>query len=119
MNWRKVWGDKGGHRLFVDADQVSGRLRVWVADRSGSTPDTTDDGPLEIRFPLDGIELHPSHGHLIASVPVRKAKSLHTDFTVGLSVGCARHLAKLWSLPITIRDPETGEVFHPSGRASR
>ena len=40
--WTKIKSFKGGHRFFREA----GDSRVAIADDSGPTPDTTDDGIL-------------------------------------------------------------------------
>ncbi len=114
-HWKKVHTDKGGHRLFVDVLEGQAKTivadcpRLWVADQSGPNPSLTDDGPLEIVYPLTAVELRPSHGHLVAHVPVKKNDRVGN---VGLSAGCARYLAHAWAIPITIIDPETGETFY-------
>lgn len=135
--WTCIHKDKGGHRLFIDTDlPVEGTdvPRVFIADQSGSTPDQTDDGVLEIDYEAliktDRITLAPSHGHLIADVPVLKYAAgrerycscsgaetgcEHADwcdyfaYTVGLSAGCAVHYARLTEIPLLVSDPTLRE----------
>ena len=60
-NWTLHYRDPGGHKLFT-CEAEPGPSGLYIADRSGYTPDDTDDGPLrfdlrhgtgEIRVDLD------------------------------------------------------------------
>ena len=102
--WTCVHSDKGGHRLFSKVGtSATDRDRLWVADASGSTPDKTDDGALEICPDTKSVVLHASHGYLVAGVTVLKAPG--KTFSVFLSCGCALYLARTWGLPVVLQDP--------------
>lgn len=59
--------EPGGHRLFFEAESSS-----WaIADRSGPTPESTDDGVLWLDFSRP-LEVELSRGSVV-SVPVKSA----------------------------------------------
>lgn len=51
--WTRHTANKGGHRLFTASD----RPGVFIADESGATPDTCDDGPVRVvdTFPYGAV----------------------------------------------------------------
>jgi len=114
--WQKMAEDKDGHRLFTRCDvrglaervgppaDVTGvRPRLFVADRSGPTPDQTDDAsrdgkPVEISSGVHAIVIEPSNGFLVANLPTTDDKRVH------LSIECAMEVARLWDLPVQLHD---------------
>jgi hypothetical protein len=113
MRWRLAHTDTDpkygrGHRLFVDLDatvEPTEVPRIWVADNSGPNPSATDDGPLEIdQGHITEIFLEPSHGFLVACVPVLDASG-NPRGVVHLSAGCARYLADAMGVPLGVKAP--------------
>lgn len=106
--WNKLADDPQGHRLFRLAGPKGlasdGRVRLFVADRSGSTPDNTDDGRRGYLTEIDyigtkmsgAVYLEPSHGFIVANLPTTDGKRVH------LSPRCAVEVAALWRLPMTL-----------------
>ncbi len=128
--WKRVHVDgPDGHRLFVKIDALSQRVarvapwdpedvpRLFVADRSGTTPDRTDDGEIEIDYHrlvnVDGglLVLRPTHGYLVADVPV--IVKGREGCKVGLSAGCVMHLAGAWGLAVEVQAPYLARPITP------
>ena len=97
VRYTKVQDDKNGHRLFAGSDG-----RLYVADRSGATPDSTEDGPLMLAFPAGSTRKVVCQGEAF-SVPwpvmVRRTEKMAS---VSLSFGCACEAARRMVVNLTI-----------------
>ena len=133
MKWTQVDKDGEGHRLFDnDPDNVASRFgdaapselkwRFAVADRSGLTPETTDDGPLFL-VPQGDAEIVISGKRVRVQYDVQKQGSEVSFFTtsglqflpwlvkLGYVVRCKEELKRdmLCALSSLIREERRGD----------
>lgn len=92
--WRKIIDFPGGHRVFVTSDgaEPGEPMKYAIADRSGVTPDATDDGALLLDFArtpwADGR--HITIGDKYATIPVVSDKGVESWVSMP-----APHVAKI------------------------